>query len=224
MAQDSNKKNVYVQTISDGVMKIYENLPKMVNQSKDTRLGILKSTKVRSRALIRSLENYIRDCKSSELKQDVQNVIYSIEDMLHGGETRLYVCHTKRNIKTELEFVCVAVRMYKYDGETVCDYCMATYSYAKSVDTGLAVVGGTSIGTGVAFGLFAFATGGAGAVVLGCIGGALGLFGAGATATAFDTSVTGDMKELLEASFLHELVTRGHAMIGTDRRLYITNE
>src|SRR5699024_5998255 len=96
---DQGKINVFVQAISDNVMRIYENLPKMTNKTKDTRLAILKTTKVQPDALINSLEDYMSNCKDAELKEEIGGVKHSIRNLFPGGETRLFVCHSKHNIK-----------------------------------------------------------------------------------------------------------------------------
>ena len=62
-------------------------------------------------------------------------VIIQIKNMAANDETHLFNCGFSEDVKTKLEFACVAVRMYKYEGEVVCDFCLSTYSYAKSIDT-----------------------------------------------------------------------------------------
>lgn len=146
--------------------------------------------------------------------------------MMPGGETRLFVCHSKKDLKTQLEFVCGAVRMYKYNNENVCDFCISTYSYAKSIDKEALAAGVGALTGGVAFGALAglgIVTGGVGPIILGSIAAVVGslsiMGGAAVTTAALDTELEANMKDILEASFLKELVSRGHAVL-QDGRLF----
>jgi hypothetical protein len=226
----TTKVGVFIQNINNRVMEIYDDLQKMTNVTKDASLAVLKSTKVRPRALVRTLEGFMSDCKCSDLKTGVQGVIYSVEDMMPGGETRLFVCHSKKGLKTELEFVCGAVRMYKYDNENVCDFCVSTYSYAKSIDKGALAAGVGVMTSGVAFGALAglgIVTGGVAPIILGSAAAAVGILsitgGVAVTTAALDTELEANIKDILEASFLKELVSRGHAVL-QDGRLFLTHD
>lgn len=225
----SKDKGILVQKISEKVLGIYNEIQSYSNITQDAKLSVIKSTKVRPRALLRSLENCKNGFVDKNLKTEVECVMANIEDMVPGGETRLFVCHTKEDTKTKLEFVCAAVRMYKYENENVCDYCVSTYSYSKSIDKAGMGLGIGLLTTGLAFSAvaaFGFITGGTGFIVLGSISTLVAsgttLFGTVETIAASDTQIQAEVRDLLEAYFLKELVDRGHATL-QDSKLFITN-
>lgn len=224
VAENSGSLGVFVQKISNRVLEVYDDLQKISNITEDAKLAVLKSTKVRPRALIRTLEDFKQCCQDENLKSNVQMVINSVEDMLPGGDTTLFVCHNKKDLKTKLEFICVAVRMYD---KNACDFCVSTYSYAKSIDKESLAVGVGAMAAGVGFGALAclgISTGGVGFILAGAASAILGIgsaaTGAALTVAATDTSLEKNFKDILEASFLHELVSRGHAVL-QDGQLFI---
>lgn len=218
---------IFVQNISNRVMELYTDLQKMSNITQNAKLAVLKSSKVRPRALIKTLEEFKLNCQDADLKSNVQNVINSVEDMFPGGETRLFVCHNKKDLKTKLEFICGAVRMYEIGSELACDFVVSTYSYARSIDKEALGFGVGAMATGIGFGALGglgILTGGVGFIIAGSIAATLGIVsvatGTAVTVAATDTTLEANFKDTLEASFLHELVSRGHAVL-QDGRLFI---
>lgn len=221
--ESSGLLGVFIQKISNKVLEAYNDLQKMSHIKSTAKLAVIKSSKVRPRALIRTLNDFKELCQDEELKSNVQMVINSVEDMLPGGDTKLVVCHSKKNLKTKLEFICVAVRMYAPDA---CDFCVSTYSYAKSIDKESLALGVGTLASGIGFGALAlwFSIGGpmtADTAVAAAIAGIVSAAGGAAlTVAATDTSLENNFKDILEASFLHELVSRGHATL-IDDKLFI---
>ncbi|CAF1035089.1 unnamed protein product [Adineta steineri] len=221
-----------IQTISDRVWNIYEQIREVSNLTVNAKLAVKKATKVNVEAIKTNLNGFKELCVDAQLKESISGICHDLDYMPFDGTTQLFIAHNvKQTTSNKIEFVCCAVRKYEYPEQYVCDYCLSTFTYSKFIDYG-GVVAGAGIGAaGVIIGTIsigsAFVTGGVSLAILGAIGGITGLgataFGGAILSAAMDTDIEERFKEILEASFLYELVQRGHAVIH-DRILFITHD
>lgn len=98
--------------------------------SQQTKLKVLKSTKVRPRGMLASLRKFEQHCVSDTVRTQVGGVIARIEQNLGNpaGLSEVFTCAEQGENGEQFEFLCLAVRVYRYDGETACDFALSNYA------------------------------------------------------------------------------------------------
>jgi len=232
MVDESKQQQVQlIQRISDQVWEVYENITTVENLTKAAKLGISKTTNVKVDAVVLNLKAFSELCMDPITKVKIHAMITDVENMPFHGSTQTFLAHNvKTSATNKLEFVCVAIRkkQVNVDGKThyLCDYCLSTFTYSKSID-----VVGVGVGAGVAaaaVGLGAIsavsiATGGVGLIIGGSVAALFAAFaavgGSAQIAASVSTEFETNFNTILEASFLYELVQRGHAHLNDRREL-----
>jgi len=214
--QNTPAKRVCIQKVTDAVLEVYEKL-KRSTRREETKLSVIVARKVRQEGLIEILENFRGRAYSQVMKDEAQVMISSIKYMVPGGDAKMFICHNHVNDESKLEFACVVTRKYMYHGMEVTDYLVTTYSYQQEVNTEGLVVGATATGIGFGALVLGFATGGIGFMIAAPI---YGLLGITTMAASSDTTINSGLKDIIEASFVYELVERGHTEI-ENGKLYL---
>jgi len=222
-----------LQAISDRVWEKYQELRELSNMTLNSKLDIKKTTKVKIEAIKRNLIDFKNLCQDEQLKTSINGICHDLDNMPFDGTTQLFTAHNvKKTTSNKIEFICCAIKRYEYKDQFICDYCLCTFTYSKFIDY-VGVAAGASIGAiGMGMGAICFTglatvTGGIGPIMLYLASGALGFsataVGGAVIAASVDTDFEGQFRDILEASFLYELVQRGHAII-KDRTVFITHD
>lgn len=208
------KTRVLIQAMKEHILTIVDSLNTTNYKSlEDTSFFILKCTKVRPTGLTKNLSNFQNLCADKDLKADITTVIGLVEDMLTGGDAKMFVCCTKNDVTSKLEFLCVVVYKYMSDCGEACDYLLSSYSYTKKTN-----YTGMTAGVGlVGFGLLSALIGGIPGITIGV---PLLMNGLNTIRESSDSTISLKMRDIVEAAFTYELTERAYVVI-EDKKMYL---